>query len=656
MCGIAGIYNPYGLTDALRDKELLKQMTLSMDHRGPDEKGVLYSDTGYIGHARLSIIDIETGQQPMYSKDYNLGITFNGEIFNYPELRKGLKEKNYNFHTTSDTEVLLCLYREYGIDMIDRLNGQFAFAIIDFSRNKIFLARDRVGIRPLFYTIINGTLIFSSCIKTILMHPKVDAAFGYKAYHQSVHIWTTYGDETFFKDINSIKPGEFLEYSKDGVSKKIYWDLSFDDGTQDLTCDDWKEKISESLNQAVQLRRRADVPVNAYLSGGLDSAITLKLIQGHHPERKLESYSVGFTDKVFDETYYQQLMNSDTGIKNTAVMISPKDIGDIFKQVVWHAEQPVFRTAPAPLYHLSGKVNDKGYKVVMTGEGADEVAWGYNIFKETQIRYHMAKDPDNQEWISRIPSLYPYQEQFNKRHLHMLAGFYKQSLTNTDSPLFSHSVRISNGKRVLNFVNPDIREELARFDIEEDIIPTLPGGFCNWSPLQKTQYLEMKTLLTGYLLSSQGDRMSMAHSVEGRYPFLDHNIVELFAKIPDRLKLNGMKEKFILKETFRDILPEEITDRSKHPYRAPEAISLLTENILEAYLNESEITKQNFFNWKFVNRLIDKLQKNRTNVSFNDNFTFINIASTTMFISFLNNEFIHHPKYPDRYVHETEVN
>lgn len=487
------------------------------------------------------------------------------------------------------------------------------------------------------------------------MHPEVSAEFDYKAYHQSVHIWTTYGDVTFFKDIHSIRPGEFLEYSKDGVSKKIYWDLSFDDGTDDLSSGDWKEKISEALGQATRLRLRADVPVNAYLSGGLDSSITLKLIQDLHHGRKLESFSVGFTDKAFDETYYQQLMNNHTGIKNTAAMIAPEDIGDVFEQVVYHAEQPVFRTAPAPLYHLSERVNGKGGKVVITGEGADEVAWGYNIFKETLIRHHLAKDPGNQEWISEIPSLYPYLKQFDKRYLDMLTGFYKRSLADVDSPLFSHSVRISNGKNVLNFVNPDVREELARFDIEEDIIPTLPYGFCYWSPLQKTQYLEMKTMLAGYLLSSQGDRMSMAHSVEGRYPFLDHNVVELFAKIPDQLKLNRMNEKYILKETFREILPEEITNRSKHPYRAPEATSLLTEKIFETYLNESAVTDQNFFNWKFVNRLINKLQKNRTDVSFNDNFVYINIVSTTMFLSFLNNEYINHPAYSGRYVHETEV-
>ncbi|MBF0398131.1 MAG: asparagine synthase (glutamine-hydrolyzing) [Desulfobacterales bacterium] len=642
MCGIVGIYNPYGLPYDFKDKKLLKNMTLSLHNRGPDEKGVLYSETAYLGHSRLSIVDIETGQQPMYSKEYQIAVTFNGEIFNYIELREELKKKNYKFHTTCDTETLIYLYHEHGHDMLHKLNGQFAFAIVDFNKNRIFLARDRMGIRPLFYTFIKDTLLFSSCIKTILLHPLVAAVFNYKAYHQLINIWTTYGDVTFFKDIYSLTPGEYLEYSKNEMTKKIYWDLSFNE-PENLSLDEWKEKIKNALSDATSLRLRADVPVNAYLSGGLDSSITLKLIQNMH-KGNLESFSVGFKDQAYDETSYQQLMSDYTKIKNNSIMITSESIGDIFEDIVYHAEQPVYRTAPAPLYYLAKMVNDKGYKVVITGEGADEVAWGYDIFKETYIRYNMAKNPDNPKLLSEMSSLYPYLKQFDKKYRDMLTGFYKRSVIgiDPDSLLFSHTVRMSNGKNVLNFVSPDIKNELSGYNIEDDVIPSLPKDFSRWTILQKTQYLEMKTLLSGYLLSTQGDRMSMAHGVEGRYPFLDYNVVEMFAHVPDNFKLNYMNEKYILKEAFKDILPEAIISRNKYPYRAPEAVSLMTKKVLNQYLNEEVINRQNFFCWKYVSRLIDKLQKNinqNVEISFNDNFTYVNIVGTTMFLSFMDNKY-----------------
>lgn len=631
MCGIVGIFNPHGLNEGNRDLDVFKRMLFSLHHRGPDDKGIFASNCALLGHARLSIIDLETGQQPMVSFNNRFYITFNGEIFNYLELKEGLLKKGYKFKTKSDTEVLVNLFQEYGPSMLEKLNGQFAFAIFDKEKKKVFIARDRIGIIPLFYTLLDETLIFASTIKSILNHPKVERCFNNKAYKQLMLLWTTYGDSTFFKGIYSLPPGEFIEYSSDGLNKEVYWDINFPKESDIKPISMWQEEVSQSLNEAVRIRLRADVPVNAYLSGGLDSSILLTLLK-ENKDWGLESYSVRFLDKDYDETYFQKLIIDSTGIKNNNVLISPQMIGEVFEDIIWQSEQPVYRTAPAPLLYLSKMVNNSGNKVVLTGEGADEIAWGYHIFKETLLRCNLINDPENEEWLSKIEGLYPYLKQFNKRYINILKQFYQKSLDNPNSPLFSHDIRMNNGRYVLNFLKPGFKEIISSIDITESIISTLPHAYNTWTPLQKTQYLEMKTLLSGYLLSSQGDRMLMANSVEGRFPFLDHNVIELFSLMPDDIKLKVMNEKYILKETFKNSLPKEIIERDKQPYRAPEGLCLLSDYIKEKHLNKKSVEKLGFFEWEYVEKLKNKIEHTgSTHFNFNDNFAFVNIISTQIF-------------------------
>lgn len=648
MCGIVGIFNPFELPNRFKDKDRVKSMTISVHHRGPDEKGLLTSKIAYLGHARLSIVDLETGSQPMVSADKDVAVVLNGEIFNYIELREELKKKNLRFRTSSDTEVLLELYREYGPEMLGKLNGQFAFAIVDFVKKKLFLARDRVGIRPLYYTFVDDTIIFASAIKAITLNPEVDRKFRYSAFQQLTGLWTTYGKTTFLEGIYSILPGEFVEYDQKGLKERVYWDLQFEqENSEKHSLNEWKEKVCDELKRATSLRLRADVPVNSYLSGGIDSSVILKLIQKYHPEN-FESFSVRFSDQYFDETHYQSLINKETGVKNSFIEITPKMIGDVFKKVVYHSEQPVFRTAPAPLYHLSGLVNKKGYKVVLTGEGADEVAWGYGIFKETMLRYQLSKNPNDEKWLSQIHKLNESLPQYDKRYEIFLMEYYKKFLDVPDSPLFSHQIKMSNGRYILNFLNPEIKDLVTENDLCEEIEGLLPSSYDAWSPVQKAQYLEMKTLLPGYLLSSQGDRMAMAHSVEGRYPFLDHNVVETFASMPDEIKLNGMVEKYILKKAFEDMLPEEIIQRSKYPYRAPEAVSLFHSELEEEYLNEETNRRHGMFNWKVVERLKAKLKSGSYGTEFMNNAAFIIIGSTLIFLEMLRNNFrIEKKRFPE---------
>ncbi len=537
MCGIAGIFNPYGLDHIKEDSSPIKNMVKTLHHRGPDEQGLLFSKFAHLGHARLSIIDIENGQQPMVSKKKDLAITYNGEIYNHPELRKKLIKKGYKFQTKCDTEVILYLYQEYQEKLLPMLNGQFAFALIDFNKKSLFMARDRVGIRPLFYTKIKNTIYFASSIKSLLQNSIIPKDFNYQAYYQLISLWSPLANNTFFKSINTLEPGKFLKYYKEGIKKNTYWDISFPLHHQNRPLEEWKNLVQKSISNSIKLRLRADVPISGYLSGGLDSCIILDLVKKIH-NYSVESFSVTFDNHNFDESEFQILMANHLNCNNYSEKINNNKIANVFEQIINHSEQPIYRTAPTPLYYLSNLVQSKNYKVVLTGEGADEIAWGYNIFKETLIRSNLSKDPNSNEWLNYIPSIYPYLDQYKPKYLNFLKAFYLKSVGNIHSPLFSHQIRISNGKKVLNFLNKDLKNEfLTNKDYEDSLVNWLPNDLINYSPLQKAQYIEMKTLLSGYLLSSQGDRMSMAHSIEGRYPFLDHNVIELFSRMPDEIKL-----------------------------------------------------------------------------------------------------------------------
>jgi len=285
------------------------------------------------------------------------------------------------------------------------------------------------------------------------------------------------------------------------------------------------------------------------------------------------------------------------------------------------------------MLHLSRLVRRHGTKVVLTGEGADEIAWGYDLFKETLIRTHLSRDPGDQRWLSRITELYPYLAQFGKRYEAVMRAFYVRSVREPATPFFGHDIRIRNGARLMGFLTPEFAAELGGPDDIAELGPDVPDEFDRFSPLEKAQYVDMKTLLSGYLLSSQGDRMSMAHSVEGRYPFLDHEVIELFARIPEHLKLADMEEKVILKRAFSDLLPPGILDRTKQPYRAPESIALLSDPELMACLEAPRLGQFGMFAPGMAARLRAKLERARPGeFSFNENFAFVVMVATQLFM------------------------
>jgi asparagine synthase (glutamine-hydrolysing) len=519
------------------------------------------------------------------------------------------------------------------------LNGQFAIAIWDSRENKLFLARDRFGIRPLFYTVIHNAIIFASEIKALLADRSVQAEINPKSIDQIFTYWSTLSPETAFKGIKEIPPGHYLIAQKQGIQIERYWQLKFppnlypDRLRSRAKTKEYLETFKDLLVDATTIRLRADVPVGAYLSGGLDSSVTAAIIK-NYTDNRLDTFSIAFSDPQFDESKYQIQMSKVLETAHKAIKVTYEKIGEVFPKVIWHTETPLTRAGPAPLYLLSKLVQENNYKVVMTGEGADEFLAGYNIFKEMKIRRFWARNPDSEIRPALLKKLYPYISELDSRSSAFLFAFFKDGLREVEEFDYSHAIRWKNTSRIKRFFSQNFQHEVTTLDTTVDPILEYPEDFDDMDGLSRSQYLEVTTFLSQYLLSSQGDRMSMANSVEGRYPFLDHRVVEFCNHLPAHLKLNGLNEKYLLKQLAKEWLPEEIWRRPKTPYRAPIRRSFI-DGSKDTYVNEllSDKTVSDFgiFNPKSVHQLIRKAAQGRR-FSETDDMALVGILSTHLLI------------------------
>ncbi|NRD24219.1 asparagine synthase (glutamine-hydrolyzing) [Winogradskyella litoriviva] len=613
MCGISGFYNFNSSSD--NKTNTLRHMLTRIKHRGPDESGIYLSDKIALGSVRLSIIDLNKGTMPLSNSNNSLWIVFNGEIFNYIELREELLAKKYIFKTHSDTEVIIHLYEEYGPDFVKKLNGQFAIAIWNKNKQELFLARDRVGIRPLFYTQINGSFVFASEIKAFLEFPDFTAKISEKVLSEYFTFWTPLSNSTIFKNVFELPPGTYMIINANSKTQKTYWELPIKK-TGAYKFNNAKEASQEFetiFTDAVKIRLRADVQVAAYLSGGLDSSITTSFIKKINADN-LRTFSIGFTEKDFDESSYQSIAQGFFKTEHSSITCSPNDISTNFKNVIWHTEAPLLRTAPTPMSLLAKSVRDQNIKVVITGEGADELFGGYNIFKETKIKHFWAKDTQSKYRPLLLRKLYPYIPQIKNANSTILKVFFGFKLNETKSPIYSHLLRWNNTSRINNFLSNDFKKVINDYNpiakIEEQLRDKLKG----YDYLTKAQWIELNYFMSKYLLSSQGDRMAMANSVEGRYPFLDHRVIEFCMKLNPDLKLNGLNEKYLLKHLMKGRLPDSILNRPKQAYRAPIRSTFFSEDLpvyLKQMLSDETIKNFGIFNPKFVNQLIKKMKLNK---------------------------------------------
>ncbi len=632
MCGIAGFtVSPGRGGSGHRELDVgrVRRMTAALRHRGPDAQRAVLLDGVALGHARLAIVDLEGGAQPMSDPETGVTLVYNGEVFNHPELRASLR--GYRFRTRSDTEVILAAYLAHGIDCVRELNGQFAFALWDPRTRELWLARDRFGIAPLCYVISRDGLAFASEAKALFAggfaRPALDAA----ALKQTVQLWAPVAPRTLFEGVGALPPRSVARWAGGSLEVRRYWDLAVEpDRREPIDAASAVDEAAALLEDAVRIRLRADVPVAAYLSGGLDSSLVCAMAQ-RALGGALSTYSVRFSDAAWDESAFQDGVAGALRTRHVPAELAASEIGELLPAAVRHAEQVLVRSAPAPLLRLSEAVRRDGTRVVLTGEGADEIFLGYDLYKETKVRSFWARAPEAAWRAAPLAALHRAQRAPARGEL--LREFYGVGLDQPDAVGFSHLVRWGASARTTRFFSPEFAARTAAEDPVASLVGSIPARVHRWRPLARAQYLEMETLLSGFLLSAQGDRMLMANGVEGRFPFLDHRLVEWAARLPDRLKLRALREKWVLRQVAARWLPPRDAARPKFPYRAPVAAALVGPGApswsAEVFAPES-LRELAVFDPEKVRRLVRKVESAPATASESDATALVVVATTQL--------------------------
>ncbi len=631
MCGICGFVD----RDSRPDRELIRRMIGRLAHRGPDGSGWYRDESAALGHARLAIIDAAGGAQPLSNEDGSLWIVFNGEIFNYVELGDQLKAAGHKFRTASDTEVIVHAYEEWGPRCFERFNGQWALAIWDRRSRRLVLSRDRMGVRPLYYAVAGRKLIFASEVKAIFADARIARAFDPAGLDEILTFWCPVAPRTVFAGVSELEPGHYASLEDGKLETRRYYSIAFPPKGEEA-CQDIAENgriLRERLIEAARLRfLRSDVPVGAYLSGGIDSSVTAAII-ARYTSAPLHTFSLRFADREFDEGGYQAEMARRLGTEHRDVVVSSDDIARALPEVVRHAERPILRTAPAPLFLLSKLVRESGYKVVVTGEGADEVLGGYDIFREARVRLFWSRNPDSALRSRAVELLYPWMERSPGKAPNFARAFFGRNLDPSD-PALSHRPRWDSTSAIKALLSEDARKSIGDRDAASGLMSRMPPESSNWDSLSRAQWLEMTTLLPGYILSSQGDRMLMANSVEGRFPFLDPDLIAFANGLPARHKLMGLDEKHILKREFADMIPESILRRPKQPYRAPDADIFFTEagrELTAGAASDRALREAGIFDAGAVAGLMAKCERvGGRKMSNTDNMRLVAVVSTMM--------------------------
>jgi asparagine synthase (glutamine-hydrolysing) len=478
--------------------------------------------------------------------------------------------------------------------------------------------------------------LFGSEIKAVLAHPEAPRRLDPRAIDDVLTIWSIVPPRTAFEGVYELPPGHSILLSNGELRMQRYWQLDYPQPDTTRSEADYAEELRELLLDATRLRfTSADVPVGAYLSGGLDSTLIAALAR-RYSEGPLRTFSVAFEDAEFDESEFQRRAIEHLRVDHEQVLCRKQDIADCFADVVWHAEQPIVRSAPAPMYLLARLVRSRGYKVVLTGEGADELFGGYDIFKEAKLRRFWAQHPESRLRPLLLRRLYPYMPALQKQAPDMLRAFFHARPEDLEHPFFSHLPRWELTRKLRLFYSPAMRETLAGYDGCEAIERELPAHYTRWSALCRAQYLETRYLLPGYLLSSQGDRMAMAHGIEGRFPFLDYRLVQFAARLPVQLKMSALREKYLLRRAAGDLIPDALRKRTKQPYRAPDALSFFAPETgraraeyVEHVLSRERLLQAGIWQPEPVRMLVEKARHGKA-VSVRDGMALVSILSTQL--------------------------
>ena len=623
MCGIFGALN------SELSNEQLMEAGKSLQHRGPDEVGIYRDEHVALGSQRLKIVDIENGKQPFFSEDKKISLVFNGEIYNYLILKKSLQGKGHSFRSNSEGEVLVHLYQEYKSDMFVHINGQFAIALYDREIQRLYLARDSVGICPAYFTFCNNVLYFASEIKALACMNKRKLILKPQALYEQFTYWTTLDERSIFEDVYQVPVGSYVEFEgEEKYSIQRYYKLLDNNQLYSFhNIDEVKSAIREGLKNSISKRIMCSTGIKwgMYLSGGLDSTIILKLLESMGIEG-FPIYSLTFNKRGIDESAYQKLACANyLKYQNVVEIDNDKLINNIHKTLE-HCEAPLYKLGAVPMYILSQNVRRDGVKFVLSGEGADEIFYGYDIYKEILIRKYLSKSINSRIRLADIKYVIPPQDRNNNYMLKGYEQYYLTSVKNTGDALFCIRPRIQASSIIYDYFNEEARIKIEK----ENLDAIIKGHYTSYNQLgmlRQCQHVEMDNLLAGYLLSIQGDRVLMANSVEGRYPFLDKDIIAVAYSIPEYLKLHGYNEKYILKETFRDILPAQILRRQKFQYSTPGAELIRNKfEFFEEYLTVTACEECGIFDYKMVRDLV-----NTKKLTITMDMLLVFIATTHMF-------------------------
>lgn len=588
MCGLVGFLD---MRKQRRiDEGILRRMTDCLVHRGPDSSGFYIQGNIGLGFRRLSIIDLETGDQPLFNEDKSLALLCNGEIYNHASLREELMQRGHRFRSRTDVEVLLHLYEESGEGLLTRLNGQFAFVLYDSRADTVLIARDHFGICPLFYTVVDGLLIFASEVKAILEHPQVRREVDLTGLDQVLSLPGAISPRTLFKNISALPPAHAMTV-RDGIRIQEYWDLDYPREQEAPAAKPeryYTERLQELFERSVQLRLQADVPVGFFLSGGLDSSMIAAMIHRTSPATQRHSFSISFKDRALCESKYQRLMSESVNSIHHDIPFDGTDIAARLGKAVYHAECPLKETYNTASLALSRETRESGVTVVLNGEGADELFAGY-------VGYRFDKRRAGSEGSSDLETVLGNEvrkQAWGDPHLYYEKDEY--AFREVKAMLYSE----------------ELRECLDEFDCFHFPIVN-KDRMAGRHPVHKRSYLDFKLRLAGHLIADHGDRMAMANSIEARYPFLDLDFVEFCREIPADLKLNGFHEKWILKRAAENLVPREIIEREKFPFAGPgtPALLRLKDEWVEDMLSHERIKRLGYFDADAVSFLKQKYSK-----------------------------------------------
>ncbi len=601
MCGICGVYNAQSNEPV--SQQLIEHMTRLISHRGPDDDGAYLDGAVGLGFARLSIIDLSGGHQPMSNETGDVWIVFNGEIWNYKALRNELLEKGHQFRTNSDTETIIHAYEEYGVGCVARLHGMFGFAIWDGPRKRLLLARDRAGKKPLYYTYVDGDIIFASEIKSLLCHPRVKRQADPQALADFLSVRYVPGPATLFANIYKVQPGHWLLCENGTLREECYWDFTFGK-TEHRPIEEYIRGIRQHVHRAVEERMMADVPLGALLSGGVDSSIVVGTMS-QLTSQPVKTFAVGFDVPEYSELPFARLVAEHFGTEHHELVVKFSDLSDYWPLLTWHRDEPVSEPTDLGVYLIS-KLARQHVKVVLSGEGGDELFAGYPKYVVDWMAnyYHLLPAAIRDLVITPLLDSLPYSMRKVK--------FAARSLSQPAPQRWMNWFGVFNGQ---------LKEDLLSASIKASIDLDSSRAFRRWleknpqrDNLSSMLYLDTKIWLPDNLLM-KGDKMTMAASLEARVPLLDYKLIEYAASIPSNIKIKPFKAKYLFKQAFADFLPEPILTRKKMGFNVPIGTWFREgqRSLISQLLLSERARSRGFFNDAFVARLLRDHLEGRTN-------------------------------------------